>query len=239
MYPTHDDNIEPQKQPIFNLHFIIPVLIGVMALIHLLRIYVFSEQLNYQTVVELSFIPARYSNESLAALSPLAQYWSPISYAFLHADWAHLIMNSFWLLAFGGVTARRLGAIKFMILFIVGTICGAALHYIFHLNDISPMIGASASVSACMGAAMRLPYFSETNFKGDINNIRIRTLIEALTNRQAITFIVIWFAVNFLFGTGIVDVVGNGNPIAWQAHIGGFLAGLFLFGFIDRFFSKV
>ena len=141
-------------------------------------------------------------------------------------------------MAFGGVTARRLAAIRFFVLFALGAIGGAALHYIFHGNDVSPMIGASASVSACMGAAIRLPAFSENNFKGDLTNVRIRTLIEALTNRQAITFIGVWFGVNLLFGTGVVDITGSGNSIAWEAHIGGFVAGFFLFGLIDGIFKS-
>jgi len=147
-------------------------------------------------------------------------------------------MNAFWLLAFGGVTARRLGAIKFVILFSIGAVFGAAMHYAFHSNDLVPMIGASASVSACMGAAIRLPYFSERQFKGDIKRMRIRSLIEALTNQQAITFIMIWFGINLLFGAGLVDITGNENPIAWEAHIGGFLAGFVLFGIIDKVFQS-
>jgi membrane associated rhomboid family serine protease len=234
MQSSSEEQETQENQPVFNLPMIIPVVIGLIALLHALRVYVFDNELNYQTILGFSFIPARYSDEAIAAIYPLSQYWTPVSYAFLHADWTHLFMNSFWLLAFGGVTARRLEAIRFMVLFVVGALFGAALHYVFHANDISPMIGASASVSACMGAALRLPYFSEARFKGDIRQIQIRSVIQALTNRQALTFIIIWFGVNLLFGTGVVDITGNGNPIAWEAHIGGFVSGLLLFGLIDR-----
>ena len=37
-----------------------------------------------------------------------------------------------------------------------------------------------------------------------------------------------------LFGLGGVNVNGSGGSIAWEAHIGGFLCGLFTFGFFDR-----
>ncbi len=209
-----------------------------MALIHFLRVSVITQEADYNIIVEFAFIPMRYLHTELLELSPFAIYWSPITYSLLHADWTHLIMNSFWLLAFGGVTARRLGAVRFLVLFIIGAICGAGLHYFFHTSDISPMIGASASVSACMGAAMRLPSFSNGNFQGDITKFKIRSLIQALTNRQALTFIAVWFGVNLLFGTGVVDITGSGNSIAWEAHIGGFIAGLVLFGFIDGFLKK-
>lgn len=232
--PLYEDQQPPKNEPIFNLPWIIPALIGLMALIHFLRVSFVSQETAHWMIIEFAFIPARFSNAELSQFS----YLTPITYSFLHADWTHLLMNSFWLLAFGGVTARRLGFLRFMILFCVGAICGAGLHYIFHAGEVSPMIGASASVSACMGAAMLLPAFSETHFKGDITKVRIRTLVEALTNRQAITFIVVWFGINLLFGTGIVDTTGNGNSIAWEAHIGGFVSGFLFFGFIDALFKK-
>lgn len=227
-----------KKQPIFNLPWIIPALIGLMAVIHFFRSSIADQEMAYWIIIEFAFIPARFSNVELLALSPYSIYWSSITYGFLHADWVHFFMNSFWLLAFGGITARRLGFLRFMILFVMGSICGAWLHYVFHIGELSPMIGASASVSACMGAAMRLPAFSETHFKGDITKVGIRSLLEALSNRQAQTFIVIWFGINLLFGTGVVDLTGNGNSIAWQAHIGGFISGLLLFGLIDRIFKN-
>lgn len=238
MPPSADETDTKPAEPIFNLHWIVPVLIGIMTLIHFLRVTVLADAANYQAIVSFAFIPQRYSNADIWQLSPFAAYWSPLTYSLLHADWAHVIMNSFWLLAFGGVTARRLGAFRFVILFAIGALGGAALHYTFHGNDISPMIGASASVSACMGAAIRLPAFSENNFKGDLKHVKIRSIHEALTNRQAITFIAVWFGINLLFGTGVVDITGNGNLIAWEAHIGGFIVGFFMLGLIDNIFKN-
>ena len=39
---------------------------------------------------------------------------------------------------------------------------------------------------------------------------------------------------NAMFGFGIVSLAGAEEQIAWEAHIGGFLFGLFCFGFFDR-----
>ncbi|MGH6715024.1 MAG: rhomboid family intramembrane serine protease, partial [Bradyrhizobium sp.] len=44
----------------------------------------------------------------------------------------------------------------------------------------------------------------------------------------------IWFGVNLLFGMGSIAVGEQGATIAWQAHIGGFFAGLVLFSMFDR-----
>ena len=42
-----------------------------------------------------------------------------------------------------------------------------------------------------------------------------------------------WFGLNLLFGIGSFSVPGVEQSIAWQAHIGGFLAGLVLFSWFD------
>jgi membrane associated rhomboid family serine protease len=54
-----------------------------------------------------------------------------------------------------------------------------------------------------------------------------------IRNRQILIFVAVWFVTNTLFGTlaqplGMVD-----SGIAWEAHVGGFLAGLALFPLLD------
>jgi membrane associated rhomboid family serine protease len=48
-----------------------------------------------------------------------------------------------------------------------------------------------------------------------------------------LTFLVIWFAINLLPAVGAVSMPGVEGTIAWQAHFGGFLAGLLLFPLFD------
>ena len=60
------------------------------------------------------------------------------------------------------------------------------------------------------------------------------SLRETFANRTALVFVVFWFATNLVFGlfpalSGISDA-----PVAWQAHIGGFLVGLLAFPLFDR-----
>jgi membrane associated rhomboid family serine protease len=40
--------------------------------------------------------------------------------------------------------------------------------------------------------------------------------------------------VNAYFGISAVRIAGQEGGIAWEAHIGGFLCGLFLFGLFDN-----
>ncbi len=48
-----------------------------------------------------------------------------------------------------------------------------------------------------------------------------------------LAFIAVWFGLNLLFGMGTVSVTGEDQSVAWQAHVGGFVAGLLLFGLFD------
>jgi membrane associated rhomboid family serine protease len=44
----------------------------------------------------------------------------------------------------------------------------------------------------------------------------------------------VWFGVNLIFGIGSITIgTGEGASVAWQAHIGGFFAGLILFSLFD------
>ena len=49
-----------------------------------------------------------------------------------------------------------------------------------------------------------------------------------------LTFVGVWFGLNLLFGLGSVSfMVGENQSVAWEAHVGGFLAGLLLFSLFD------
>ena len=43
----------------------------------------------------------------------------------------------------------------------------------------------------------------------------------------------LWFGLNLLFGIGSFAIVGVDQSIAWEAHVGGFFAGLLLFSLFD------
>jgi membrane associated rhomboid family serine protease len=46
-------------------------------------------------------------------------------------------------------------------------------------------------------------------------------------------FLGVWFGVNIVFGLGSLAIGSEGASVAWQAHIGGFFAGLLLFALFD------
>lgn len=167
------------------------------------------------------------------------RWWSVLTYALLHAGTVHIAMNCLWLAVFGSPLARRFGAFRFLLVVAVGSVAGAAAHVFLHSSDVVPLVGASAGVSAATGAAARFVFSRGLRIGAMADDAAVRalpalSLPDMLRNRQALVFVVFWFATNWLFGSGLVDVAGEGQSIAWEAHIGGFLAGLLLLPLMDR-----
>jgi membrane associated rhomboid family serine protease len=52
-------------------------------------------------------------------------------------------------------------------------------------------------------------------------------------NRQAMLFLIVWFAVNLLLGA-FPQAAGASEAVAGEAHMGGFLFGLLSFGAFDH-----
>jgi membrane associated rhomboid family serine protease len=59
------------------------------------------------------------------------------------------------------------------------------------------------------------------------------SLSASLRDIRVLAFLFVWFGANLLFGIGSLGLSMSEQPIAWQAHIGGFLAGLVGFALFD------
>jgi len=170
-----------------------------------------------------------------------AQLWTFVTYALIHADWTHYGVNAVWLLPFGSAVARRFGPLRFLLFFAAAAVGGAALHLATHAGEEVPVIGASAAISGTMAAAMRFAFQrgGPLNFhrNGDATDYRVPAipLSSVLRDPRVIVFVAVWFGTNILFGLGSLPLpgVGENQVVAWQAHIGGFLAGLVLFSWFD------
>jgi len=144
-----------------------------------------------------------------------------------------------WLLPFGSALARRFGPTRFFTFMAVTAVAGALAHFVTHEHAVAPMIGASASVSGAMAAAIRFAFVqgSFLSFRrGDAEaaaRVPALSLLHALRNTRVLAFLAIWFGVNIIFGVGSIAIGADGASVAWQAHIGGFLAGLMLFSLFD------
>jgi membrane associated rhomboid family serine protease len=232
---------EAPREPILTLPGALTAYVALLAVIHVVRMLL-PFDLDEFVIEMFGFIPKRYDSTLLAIPFPGgagAKVWSFVTYSLLHANISHIGFNVLWLLPFGSALARRFGAIRFFVFMAVTAAAGALAHLVTHEHAVAPMIGASASVSGTMAAAIRFAFVrgSFLSFsRGDADTaarVPALSLLHALRNPRVLGFLAVWFGVNIIFGLGSIAIGSDGASVAWQAHIGGFFAGLVLFSLFD------
>jgi len=211
------------RQPAFNVPVVVLGLIAVLAAAHGLRMALPPAQ-SADLVNAYAFIPARL-------LFP-GSFWDKavpfVSYMAIHGDWAHVGINCLWLLAFGPIVARRFGAPLFLLFFLVCGVIGAVLFLVFDWGGAEPVVGASGAISGLMGTGIRLlPGRAPWARPGE-------EPMAPLFSRQVLSFSAVWVAMNVVVGIWGLGLVPAGQAIAWQAHLGGYFAGLLLADAFDR-----
>jgi membrane associated rhomboid family serine protease len=140
---------------------------------------------------------------------------------FLHGSILHIGFNMLYLWIFGNNIEDVLGPMKFILFYFLGGLIAHAMHIASDPSSIIPTVGASGAISAVMGAYLLL-----------YPKARIMTLLWIfifiqLTFIPAFVIIIYWFVIQLV--SGFVSLGGQmGGGVAWFAHIGGFLGGIFL-----------
>jgi membrane associated rhomboid family serine protease len=161
--------------------------------------------------IALSVIPARFDGAGEyrfeAWYEPMGEVFG---HAFLHAGPFHLLMNVIAFLQAAPLVAQRLSALRFLTLFFVSAAGGALLFVVLHAGA-DPgvrMVGASGGICGVYAA-----YF-----------LAVRP-----TWRHALADPIVRNAIGmFLFiNVGLAGVAQAMGwlPIAWDAHLGGFIVG--------------
>jgi len=224
--------------PAFNIPSSVFWVIVAIILVHVIRLFLPSDA-DLWLLFALSFVPARYAETAIVLPGgDLASVTSLVSYMFVHGDAMHLIVNCLWLLAFGSAVAKRAGNLRFALFSVFCGIAGALTHLVLYWGDLTPMVGASAAISGLMAASVRFMFSGSlrttiSDFRRDPVNVPLVGIADALKDPRMLIFLAIWMGLNLLFGLGAVDI-GQGAAIAWEAHFGGFFAGLFGYSLFDR-----
>lgn len=229
---SSEDNqdVPKNREPAFNLPGVVLAAIAICSVVHFVRVYVLDFEQDLELLIRAAFIPIRYSGQFDIDFYAFS---SPFTYAFLHGGFAHLAVNMIWLAAFGSPLANRLGTARFVAFWAVTALAAVGLHYVLHPLDTAPLVGASGAISGMMGAAARFGFRIDRSagkpaFAGVLLPISI-----VLRMRGVLTFLIIWMAVNLV--TGLPGFApGIEDRIAWEAHVGGFLAGFFGVRLFDR-----
>ena len=250
------------REPIFFIPAVVLAFVVALLGTHAL-LSAFSEAVRDQIYFDWGFVPGRFTGavapqwiralieraasdpNALAAarllretgvLNDGAGFPTLATYALLHGSWAHVGLNTMWMLTFGPPVARRFGPLRFFVFFFFTAIAGALAQWISAPYSAYPVIGASAADSGLMGAAARFVFRpgAALGVGAAALETRASSLRELVFDHRALVFIAIWMATNFLFGIGATTLGASDAPVAWIAHVGGFVAGLLAFGLFDR-----
>lgn len=144
-----------------------------------------------------------------------------LTYNFAHGSWAHALMNAAFGLAFGAPLARYFGervngALLFFAFYLLSGVLAALLYAAIPGTADNALIGASAAVSGLMGGAARI--------------IAGRGEVGGILSRPVLAMGAAWVVLNLIFAlVGGSMIPGSGDaPVAWQAHLTGYVVGVFL-----------
>jgi len=146
-------------------------------------------------------------------------WFSLISHQFMHGGWFHLIANMWFLWIFGDNVEDVMGPVRFVVFYLLCGLAAAAAQILSEPGAVSPIVGASGAIGGVLGAYARL-----------YPQARIVTFIFlgiffTTVSLPAVAMLGYWF---FLQLAGAAPGLKGEGGVAFWAHIGGFLAGLFL-----------
>jgi membrane associated rhomboid family serine protease len=224
--------------PAFNVPSVVLAVLGFLVLIHVL-IDLGGESARAWSMYALAFDPARFIEEAAIPQPTGAKWWTFLTSGFIHADWLHLGFNALWLLIFGTPVARVLGGWRFLLLTAVSIIAGSAAILLAHWGEMIILLGASGGVAGLTAAAIPIMFglgsgrtrqvFHALPFTGYIRHRRALIVTAVM---MALQVIPAWLSneSGLVTNTALIQE----NVIAWEAHIGGFIAGLVLFFILRR-----
>ena len=157
------------------------------------------------------------------------EYQTILLHMFAHGGLMHIGFNMMALLAIGPAVMERLGPLSlrtfagFIALFLLTGLAGMATWLAINPDSEIPMLGASGAIFGLLGAILRqpdprappIPLFSRGMGDAFLTFGKLHLPLIAL------------FAIPMLLGS---DFFG----LAWESHLGGFVAGILLGGVISR-----
>ena len=205
IFPIGDVNVERGNPPILTYIFI-----AINVIVFLFEFSLGQEAQN-QFVTTYGSIPKEIMvGDDLYTL---------LTSIFLHGGWMHLIGNMLFLWVFADNIEATIGHFKFFFFYIIGGVVASYGQAILDPNSTIPCVGASGSISACLGAYLLM--FPKSQIKV-LFLLFFRTFYVS-----ALYFLGIWIVQQLISGFGsLAAVTGQQGGVAYWAHIAGFVFGI-------------
>jgi hypothetical protein len=140
---------------------------------------------------------------------------------FLHAGWAHVLGNMWFLFIFGDNVEDYLGHFKYLIFYLLSGLFAMATQVAIYPHSNVPTVGASGAIAGVLGA-----YF--------LLYPRARVLTWFFVFVMYLPAWVVlgeWFVLQFVSGAATLSMAHAGpdmGGVAVWAHVGGFIAGMLM-----------
>lgn len=208
MFPIRDSKTSGQF-PFVNLILIIA------------NIYFFTAELLAPDIelfiAQYALIPSSVNFLDINTLKPF------VTSLFLHAGFLHILSNMWFLWIFGDNIEARIGHLKYLFFYIFCGVTASLAQYFFIADTSIPMMGASGAIAGVLGSYLRFFPHNKVDTIVPIFGLPIILAIPA-------SFILVyWFFSQAFNGVAavLVNTAATGG-IAYIAHIGGFVAGIFI-----------
>ena len=165
------------------------------------------------------------SVELPAHLQAVPAWTTLVTCQFLHGGIAHIAGNMLCLWIFGPGVEAALGTLRFLLLYLGSGVIAALTQAFVDPTSQMPKIGASGAIAGVLGAYLVLtPRGNVVGFVWILVFIRLVSL-------PAVLLLGLWF---FLQLTSALSVSASEPGVAFWAHVGGFVAGIFLLLLLGR-----
>ncbi|PWC75479.1 hypothetical protein TSH64_11510 [Azospirillum sp. TSH64] len=164
-----------------------------------------------------AFVPAYFfGTVELAGPLPTGALWRGLfGHVLVHGDLTHLLSNMAVLWLLGDAVERQVGHLRYLLLFLAGTVAAALTEGLLTADRMAPLIGASGAICALMGAFLWMRPRA---------GLLSRRLPRRLVQGAILVFALLNAAMTFV-------PLSAESPLAevgWGAHAGGLAAGLLL-----------
>jgi membrane associated rhomboid family serine protease len=204
MFPLRDD------RPTSTFPLVTVLLIAACVLVYLHETFLDEFSQNY-FIARYALIPAHFRSVTL------------VTSMFMHAGLWHILGNMIFLWAFGKSLEDAMGHVKFFSFYMLCGIVAGLVQMYLTVDSRVPTVGASGAIAGVMGAyLLKFP-------RANIHTLVVIIVFITTVEIPAWFFVIFWFAIQLFSGYGSLTTtqVASGGT-AWFAHIGGFLAGMFL-----------
>ncbi|GAC1309912.1 MAG: rhomboid family intramembrane serine protease [Vulcanimicrobiaceae bacterium] len=217
---------DPGRDPVFPIAVYAIVALNVAVFVHEISFAGASARESF--INDYALIPFDVTHGVQIAGSAPPTLFTLVTSQFLHGSVLHIFFNMLFLLVFGPEIEYLVGHVRFVAFYLLCGILGGIADISVMTGSHVPGIGASDAIAGVLGAyIVRCPTRS-------IETIVPLGCLPLFFRVPAFLVIGLWALSQFLHGFGSLSdrvLSEQGGGTAYFAHIGGFLAGVFLIGF--------